>query len=301
MDRGTEKREIEQSVEAKMGWVLTSRQGRNDVRDGFLGFGVTLLIPTLIVIFFPMAWWLNIIVFMAAAFIVLMVMVAIGTAIDERRISKKQIRRLRQEFTKPTVGEMISYEEALFILYAKKIIYMDCKQLLINFGPEIKVEALIAELNHLEGLSKVVFKMQMKRLRQEALRSGEVDAKNFGIEKIQELKSGLEYDSSQESELTPTSFSQPQTPPPVPHATNLELVDLNLASESEIAKLPRVNLIIAKKIIQSREQLGGFTSFEQMEKEVNLPANTALAIKDHVMFSEVEPKIQSSKGRMVDF
>jgi|GEM_PF-5863415 len=117
-----------------------------------------------------------------------------------------------------------------------------------------------------------------------------------------------EVEPPERKPIVPMEAMPPTTPPPLPNISMaptpqpaVELIDLNQASESDIATLPRINLILAKKIIQTREQLGGFTNFEQFVQEVNLPENTAEAIKDQVLFSEIERKGQPTRGRMVDY
>ena len=98
-----------------------------------------------------------------------------------------------------------------------------------------------------------------------------------------------------------------EQPQPLPSSvSNIEAnekVDLNFASEKEIASLPKVNVILAKKIIQARQHLGGFTSFEQVVKEANLNESTAEAMKDHVRCSKVKikPQPKPTKGRLIDF
>jgi len=93
--------------------------------------------------------------------------------------------------------------------------------------------------------------------------------------------------------------AQSQTEPPKPLASQTDLVDLNLASESVILTLPRINLILAKRIVQKREELNGFTSFEHFISEVNLTENIADAIKNQVVFSKIEKPVVA--GRMIDF
>jgi len=90
-----------------------------------------------------------------------------------------------------------------------------------------------------------------------------------------------------------------QMDPPKPLANQTDLVDLNLAPESVILTLPRINLILAKRIVQKREELNGFTSFEHFVSEVNLTENIADAIKNQVVFSKIEKPVVA--GRIIDF
>jgi len=93
-------------------------------------------------------------------------------------------------------------------------------------------------------------------------------------------------------QTAPPSFSEDQ---------GFQPVDINHALDSEIAKLPRINLILAKKIIGIRERLGGFVSFDQFVQEVNLSESIVEAIQDQVIFTEIKHENQSSKGRIIDY
>ncbi len=76
-------------------------------------------------------------------------------------------------------------------------------------------------------------------------------------------------------------------------------LDLNKASEEEIASIPAVGRILAKRIVAKRQELGGFTSFEQFVETVGLKPHTAEKLKPLVTFSPV--KKEPRRGRIIDY
>ncbi|WP_462410813.1 ComEA family DNA-binding protein [Neobacillus sp. Marseille-QA0830] len=88
-------------------------------------------------------------------------------------------------------------------------------------------------------------------------------------------------------------------PVPVP-APNL--VDLNQATEFEIATLPGVGPIFAKRAIQERENLGGFQSLEDFAEILGLKPHIVERIRPLVTVSgQKDPRNKHYAGRMVDF
>nr|WP_239094303.1 helix-hairpin-helix domain-containing protein [Bacillus sp. B15-48] len=82
-----------------------------------------------------------------------------------------------------------------------------------------------------------------------------------------------------------------------------EKLDLNIASEAEIAKIPVVGLILAKRIVSVRQQIGGFQSFDEFVQIIGLKEHHAERIKHHVEISKFEkPATQPSRsGRLIDY
>ena len=62
------------------------------------------------------------------------------------------------------------------------------------------------------------------------------------------------------------------------------LVDINHASAEMIAELPGVNLARAREIAKAREELGGFSSVEDMGLALDLPADTVNALRDRTVY-----------------
>ncbi|WP_052352965.1 ComEA family DNA-binding protein [Neobacillus dielmonensis] len=79
-------------------------------------------------------------------------------------------------------------------------------------------------------------------------------------------------------------------------------VDLNRATEFEIAILPGVGPILAKKAIKERETLGGFQSLEDFAEILGLKPHIVEKIRPLVMVNGPrEPRSKHYAGRMVDF
>ncbi|HPI76752.1 MAG TPA: helix-hairpin-helix domain-containing protein [bacterium] len=80
-------------------------------------------------------------------------------------------------------------------------------------------------------------------------------------------------------------------------------VDINSASESEIAALPALNAIIAKNIVSEREARGGFLSIDELAQAVGLKQFMIELISPMVEF---KPMVSNKsgrklKGRVVDY
>lgn len=91
------------------------------------------------------------------------------------------------------------------------------------------------------------------------------------------------------------NWIQPIQPNPVP-------VDLNHASELELAELPGVGAILAKKAIKERENRGGFRSLEDFSQPLGLKPHIVERIRPLVVVTvPKEDQPQQWSGRMVDF
>lgn len=84
--------------------------------------------------------------------------------------------------------------------------------------------------------------------------------------------------------------------------TPLVQIDLNRASELELANLPGVGAILAKKAMNERERSGGFRSLEDFGQLLGLKPHIIEKIRPHVMVTPPkEPPSQQWSGRMVDY
>ena len=81
-------------------------------------------------------------------------------------------------------------------------------------------------------------------------------------------------------------------------------IDINNATDEEIASLPGVNIILAKKAIEFRNKNGAFRTLEQFMNIVNVKPHFASKIKSMIYLGEV-PNLQQTDedndGRIVDF
>lgn len=79
-------------------------------------------------------------------------------------------------------------------------------------------------------------------------------------------------------------------------------IDLNSSSEQELATLPGVGLIIAKRAINIRDSRGGFRSIEDFGEALNLKPHMIERIRPLVFVSSSQrPQHPDSSGRIVDF
>lgn len=99
-----------------------------------------------------------------------------------------------------------------------------------------------------------------------------------------------------------TSLSEEMQPAPV-FEKGLQ-IDINRASEIELASIPEIGIILAKKIVFKREEVGGFDSFSQFSQLMNLREQAALRLESKFIFATVDkPKINEElkQGRIIDF
>ncbi|MDM5329952.1 helix-hairpin-helix domain-containing protein [Neobacillus sp. CF12] len=78
-------------------------------------------------------------------------------------------------------------------------------------------------------------------------------------------------------------------------------IDLNKASDLELAGLPGVGPILAKKAIMERDRIGGFRSLEDFSQLLGLKPHIVEKIRPLVAVGPAEAPPQKWSGRMVDF
>jgi DNA uptake protein ComE-like DNA-binding protein len=81
-----------------------------------------------------------------------------------------------------------------------------------------------------------------------------------------------------------------------------EPLDLNNCTESELALLPGIGAVRAKKIVALRSEKGGFSSFDDFVNSLKIEPHFAVQINTMVVVSEVEQIRQEStaQDRLVD-
>lgn len=79
-------------------------------------------------------------------------------------------------------------------------------------------------------------------------------------------------------------------------------VDLNTASEQELADLPGIGIVLAKRTAQIRVQIGGFTSVQDFCTRLELMPHFAVQIEALAFVKPIKtkPAKTESKGRVVD-
>ncbi|AZV56375.1 helix-hairpin-helix domain-containing protein [Clostridium sp. AWRP] len=92
--------------------------------------------------------------------------------------------------------------------------------------------------------------------------------------------------------------------------TKNKIVDINIASENEIANLPGIGLILAKKAINHRQTKGYFNSIDEFAELLLLKPHIFERIKPLIVVSKIETKHENNSendktstksGRIVDF
>lgn len=86
-------------------------------------------------------------------------------------------------------------------------------------------------------------------------------------------------------------------------SSKIQIVDINTASEQEIAKVPGIGTIYAKKVVLVRSQENGFQSFDHFVEVLSVKPHLIEKIKPHLKFPEthsIQPA-KKSEGRIVDF
>lgn len=87
------------------------------------------------------------------------------------------------------------------------------------------------------------------------------------------------------------------------HKTGIHIVDINMATEEEIAKVPGIGSLFAKKVVSVRNEEKGFKSFDHFVEVLLVKPHLIGKIKPHLVFSETGRPEQNKKteGRIVDF
>lgn len=85
-----------------------------------------------------------------------------------------------------------------------------------------------------------------------------------------------------------------------------KLIDINTASESELAALPGIGLILAKKAINHRETNEYFNSIDEFAEVLSLKPHILERIRPLVTLNKTEPEhnnsdVSNKSGRIVDF
>ena len=294
-----EKVEVEEELACEYGSALFQKRHRkNAVIELLIVLGIPLLIVLGLHFGLQTSWWINILIYIVG-FITIIVIIS---SVEDRLVSQIQLAKVRLDLTKVSSNspDFISYETAIVTMYKKKILFKDARQLLKDFGVQIAFDELIEELKDLEKMDKVMFKKKMQNLRVEAIQySSKVNSPKAQAGYFEESKKLTdevapevlhEENETTKSRAAVDNQSEPPDESSESTASDLFIIDINTATEVEIAKLPKLNIILAKKIIQVRERLGGFETFEQFVLEVDLNEVLASAIEEHVTFSEVEEK-----------
>lgn len=86
---------------------------------------------------------------------------------------------------------------------------------------------------------------------------------------------------------------------------SVAVIDINTASEEEIAKVPGIGALFAKKVVEARGKENGFTSFDHFAEVLSIQPHLIGKMKPYLKFpennqTETDP-MKRSEGRIVDF
>lgn len=100
----------------------------------------------------------------------------------------------------------------------------------------------------------------------------------------------------------PYSQSAPQpgpTPQPTPANAPGAQIDVNTCSEEELAALPGVNAVLAKKAVVRRSETGGFADLDEFLQFLAVKPHFAVQIRERAVCSAPD-RAQREQGRMLD-
>lgn len=92
-------------------------------------------------------------------------------------------------------------------------------------------------------------------------------------------------------------------PPTVRAPLDGKIIDINTASEAQIASITEIGIVLAKRVVIKRQELGGFRSFEQFSQVMGLKEHTMRSIAQIVVFSQATSNniTQPKSGRIIDY
>ena len=101
-----------------------------------------------------------------------------------------------------------------------------------------------------------------------------------------------------------TPFKAVEPTPNTIETTIAAPIDLNVASEKDLASIAEIGPLLASKIILERQQIGRFTSYEHFTQVMDFKPHIAHKFKKHVTVIAVEtsqPPTPSKQGRVIDY
>ena len=108
-------------------------------------------------------------------------------------------------------------------------------------------------------------------------------------------------ESSQNS--TPYLENKVNLPFKQPDKTVYQKLDINNCSEIELTELPGISIVISKKIIKHREEIGGFKSIDDFFSFIKLKPHMETQLRKRVKVEKMKGSLSSKKHseRSVDF
>lgn len=196
-------------------------------------------------------------------------------AAEEERLQKAKIQKQAEEARKRKEQELLAQHQ---------------KQEAIRLENERKIKEAEAKAKELE-LEKIKAEAKTKEFELEKARAeAEARAKEAELEKVKLEAKAREKDFQNQQFKTATVFdSKPN---------NVNIIDINSCSESELATVPGIGLILAKKAVALRDASGGFNSLSDFFDALNINESLRQLLSKRLTCEE---KHTSPKGRKIDF
>ena len=110
---------------------------------------------------------------------------------------------------------------------------------------------------------------------------------------------------TQQEPAWPTEPQQPAAPKPAAPKVPVEPIDINTCSISQLAGLPGVTLVMAKKADDIRKERGGFKSVDEFFEAIQLKPHFVMQVQDKVTCAAPQPEAPTVSdepvGRKLDF
>ncbi|MBS4196297.1 ComEA family DNA-binding protein [Lederbergia citri] len=87
------------------------------------------------------------------------------------------------------------------------------------------------------------------------------------------------------------------------HEEEIDIININTATEEEIARVPGIGALFAKKVVDARYKENGFTSFDHFTEVLSIKPHLVEKMKPYLAFPEKTKSNapERAEGRIVDF
>ncbi|MBR1753858.1 helix-hairpin-helix domain-containing protein [bacterium] len=120
----------------------------------------------------------------------------------------------------------------------------------------------------------------------------------YGV--LQCLKSNFTFIKETKDERPKPTFHNNEAKPKFIEE-NKNAVNINQASEQELAKLPGINIVIAKRIVKYRDLHNGFKTKQEFYDEIKLKPHFKEQIDSFISTEVIKKKEDNQESRIVDF
>lgn len=119
---------------------------------------------------------------------------------------------------------------------------------------------------------------------------------------IQSLKEQITREYGGTAEAAPKTAAVPRAMEQKSEE-KIDIVDINTASEEEIAKVPGIGALFAKKVLEARSRENGFASLDHFVEVLSIKPHLAEKMKPYLAFPEKTQtsSLEKTEGRIVDF